>query len=183
MARANQASSDQDQTQAPAQPPATPPVPEAVRAIADVQRAAKLNRVLATGRVQLAETVFSQYHAVVDPGTTRADLENPAFWAHHAKTFRRNDLIHVDCADGSFDATLKVRVVGVKAVSMHVRHFAQLEAVDPEALQLPSGYTIGWGGDIDKFRVLRGNDLLKSGFESRHLAQTWLTNHLGSLQR
>lgn len=157
--------------------------PASVQAIASTHAEAASNRVLQPRRVVLAESVFNNWHVIVDPGVTREDLERPSFWCHHTKMLRRRDIVHVDCADGSFDAELKVRAVGPKDVLMHVRRFDVLEVVAPNALDLPSGYAINWAGDISKWRVLRGRDLIRDGFETQGHAQSWLGTHLQSLQR
>jgi hypothetical protein len=48
---------------------------------------------------------------------------------------------------------------------------------------VPSGYSIGWGGDIAMWRVVRGTDVVKDGFEHKSMAQKWLGNHLQSIAR
>jgi hypothetical protein len=157
--------------------------PAAVQAIAATHADAASNRVLQPRRLTPAETAFNRWHVVVDPDVTQADLVRPSFWAHHTQHLRRDDEVTAKAADGSFRAVLIVRAVGPKDALMHVVYFAQLEAVSPDALDVPSGYTIDWAGDIAKFRVRRGKETLREKLESRAAASTWLRSHLQSMSR
>lgn len=154
-----------------------------VQAIAATHAEAASNRVLQPRRVVEAIGSYNLWYAQVDPGVTQEDLERPSFWTHHTKILRRRDEIRVDCADGSFVAYLLVRAVGPKDVLVHVREFVELESVSPDALDIPSGYSIDWAGDIEQWRILRGREPVRGQFQTKAQAQNWLAVHIQSLQR
>ena len=138
---------------------------------------------LQSGRVKAAEGELMRWSAQADHGVTKADLERTDFWTHNAKRFRPMDEVRVACVDGSWVAYLIVTAVGPKDVKMHVLQFVNLDPVEPGALEVPSGYSVDWGGSIAKFRVKRGIDVIREGFDQRSQAVTWLGSHLQSLAR
>lgn len=158
-------------------------VPASVSAIADVMKKARDCPALVARRVEPAEGVVNHWYAKVDPGTTCGDLENSSFWQHYTKELRPNDEVDAKCVDGSFLAKMIVVAVGPADVKMHVWAFIELDAIDPEALAVPSGYDVKWAGDLDKFRVTRGSTVVRTGFEHRSQAMKWLGGHLQGIAR
>lgn len=165
------------------EPQPAPAPNEAVKAMAEVRLAAQSNRRFQQARLQPAESSYQRFALLVEAGTTRADLERTSAWEHIARFFRLGDEVRVKCEDGSFIAYLLVAAVGPKDVKMHVLDFIELTPIDPTSLDIPAGYDINWRGEIAKHSVLRGATVLKDGFESRALAQRWLTAHLQSMLR
>lgn len=138
---------------------------------------------LQSSRVRAVDGALNSWVADCDHGVTQADLERTAFWVHNARLFRARDFIHAFCVDGSFYARLLVTAVGPKDVRVHTLEFVNLDPVAPDALEVPSGYSLSWGGSIAKWRVVRGQDVLREGFEHRSQAHNWLANHLQTLAR
>jgi hypothetical protein len=137
---------------------------------------------LQAGRVKAAEGDYNKWSVAVDHGVTREDLHRPEFWTHNAKQFRPLDEVRVACVDGSWVAYLLVTAVGPKSVKMQVESFVNLDPVEPGALEIPNGYAVDWGGSIAKFRVKRGIDVIRDGFDQRSQAVMWLGNHLQSMR-
>ena len=93
------------------------------------------------------------------------------------------DEIRVFCEDGSFVAYLLVQLVGTRDVKVAVLASHELDKVEPEAFDIPSGYSIDWGGALAKWRVLQDGNVLKSDFHQRSHAQRWLSSHLQAMAR
>lgn len=85
---------------------------------------------------QLAEYQFTQWcigagkAPDLPEGTSIADLFRPQFWANHAKTLRRGDLVRVRAKDDTFD--LWLTVVGVEPGAIIMDFFPKF----PDAGQL-----------------------------------------------
>lgn len=94
-------------------------------------------------------------HIDVPNDTTIDDLLTPGFWAHHANTLMRKDLLDVLSEDLSLDVQLRVIETGIGFVTMRLcanRHPVKgkapapvVEAEDANDLpDVPAGYKVGW---------------------------------------
>lgn len=156
---------------------------EAIEAMAQVARENKQNRTLPPRRVTIAESAFNRWNVIADAGTTQDDLENSAFWTHNIQGIRRGDEVRVVAADGSFIARGDVLATGPKDILVDIWQFRERESVNPEALSIPSEYSIEWAGELEQFRVLRGTELVKSAFQTRGQAQQWLGDYVRSMTK
>ncbi|MCA9245237.1 MAG: hypothetical protein KDA32_14870 [Phycisphaerales bacterium] len=148
-----------------------------VKAISDAKR------VLQPRRLDLRENVVNDWVVKVDSGVTAGDIETPKFWQHYTNVLRRGDELRIDCVDGSWTARGRVLAVGPREVMVKVLDVHELEVVSPDVLQVPSGYTIEWAGDIEMWRVRMDREVLKSGFESKGRAAAWSHTHAMSQQK
>ena len=48
---------------------------------------------------------------------------------------------------------------------------------------MPTKYKVEWAGQTDKFRVLFNGEVLKTGFATEALANTYAQNHAQALKR
>lgn len=140
-------------------------------------------RPVPTNRLKPAEVARNVWCLDVEPSTTIEDLKRRDFLGNLTRMLRRHDKIEVMWADGSREAVLRVLAVGPKEVAVGVLSENTHDSIDPDALSLPTGYSIEWGGDIEKHRVLRGRDVIRSGFDTKSAAQTWLSNHMQAMVR
>jgi hypothetical protein len=155
--------------------------PETVKALAEVRQLAALS--LPAGRVVLAEGAFNRWSVDVEHGVGKEDLERTSFWQHHTKILKVGDELRARCVDGSWMAYLVVIGLGPRDVKMHVREFLVLDPYDPKEFSIPSEFQIHFAGSRDKWRVMRGNEVVKPGFESQSDASRWLANYLTALRR
>ncbi len=134
-------------------------------------------------RMVPAEGRFMVWDATLDHGTTREDLERTSFWKHNTTRVKPFDEIRAICEDGSFVAYLIVQAIGPKDMKVHVREFVEMDKIDPNALAIPQGYKVDWGGRIAMWRARQGSDVLKEGFQTESEARRWLGSHLQVMNR
>ena len=134
-------------------------------------------------RMVPAEGRYTVWDVTLDHGTAKDDLLRTSFWRHHTQRPRPLDEIRAVCEDGSFVAYLIIQAVGPKDIKVHIREFVDMDPVQPDALQIPEGYKVDWGGRISLWRARRGNDVLKDGFQSKSEATRWLGSHIQAMAR
>ena len=133
-------------------------------------------------RFELAEFGRSVYRAVTPLGDTIEDILQPDYWSHVWKRLRPLHRIEINPDDGSFYAELIVRSVQRNHVVVAAINFVELG----EKIELPpeaSAYRVEHAGPPEKFRVMRGQDVLRSKIETYEGAVNWLKAHLKSLDR
>ncbi len=134
---------------------------------------------LAFRRVQQAEYTRDLWMADVPRGTTIDDLLDESYWAHVAQLLRPRARIEVMCEDNSYFAELLV--MGVGKLYAQVVLLRAHELTQPIARKVTSPYSVDWSSG--KFRVLRGPDVIKEGFDTEKDAQRWIDNHEEALER
>lgn len=96
------------------------------------------------------------YHIEVDPTVSLEDLLRPGFWAHHAGSLKRGDLIDVLSVDGAYDVTLRVVGTAIGMVEMRaLRIWLRDEpaAAEEADIDAPAGYKVNYAPK-HKWRVL-----------------------------
>ena len=127
------------------------------------------------------EYTIQRYRHTVPPETTLEAMACPGFWAHVARGLKPQDEIVVSAEDGTWRAELVVRWVHRVAAGVSVlsyKNFAEEEAgAPPEDAESP--FSIGWGGPVHKWRVVRKSDgeVMRKGFDTREQAGQWVKNH------
>lgn len=144
---------------------------------------AKPNRKLFPAQMTPAEHIRLEYVAEPEAGTTIAEMQEPAYWAHVAGSLRVGARIEVRPKDGTWWGELLVRAIQPFSVVVHV-----LRTVDfvPKAevggVDVPDGYEVrslgrrGWA-------VQRSADNveLSRGHPTQEAAAAWLTGHMRAL--
>lgn len=114
----------------------------------------------------------NEFRVTPELGTSLKVMEEPGYWAHVSAKMRMGDEIKVWAEDGSWFAELLVRDAGTMYAKVAVKH---LMVFDKESdYVVPAGYEVKWSGPHTKFRVVRGEDVLKDKFVDAAEAKNWL---------
>lgn len=134
-------------------------------------------------RMKLAEQAYRRFRFLVPSGTAVDDLKRPSIWAHVARDWRPNDIVEVMPDDRAWFAECFVLDCGTQYAKLQVLRESKLEAVKVGGLAAVPGHSIEYGGEHEKWRVIRDADrkILKSGHATQGDAFNWLTNHLKAL--
>ena len=116
-----------------------------------------------------AEQIRNHFCLTPLPETTKAEMLEPAAWAHVAKQLTRGDRIDVFAADGSWFLQLIVRETNDLGAS--VGEVAFVEFPLPVADTRP--VEIAFAGSTDRWRVTRDKIVLGSGFATKQAAMAW----------
>ena len=148
------------------------------------------------GRMKLAEFSRNTHVAVAHQGVSLEDALRPVYWAHVAANIRPFDKIELRAEDNSWFADLIV----FKATKLEVfarvltaidangdslsTHHATLVAPVADALTVPAGYMVDYGGPIHNYRVIRSADsaVLVYGLSEAE-AVAWAIDHAGAGKR
>lgn len=134
------------------------------------------------------ETV--DYWATVEEGTTRAEMKNPAFWAHVAAKLTPYSFIHIRCDDGTFYAKGIVLQVDRTWAVVHLLEWHNLTTKDVAQTQAAAAEL---GTDIDAFDIVHKGQHKKwcvirradqmyvaEGKLTRAEATVWLAEHVAT---
>jgi len=119
----------------------------------------------------------------LERGTPYEAVFEPSFWANivmRAK-LQPGQTVDVTNDEQSVFAVLKVLDCGRNWAVMGEFYFKSRDDMVKARPPLKSRpkHVIGWGGPVDKFRVIRESDnaVIKTGFDSEAAAQTFLTGY------
>ena len=159
---------------------ATAATPEPVASPAPVVAIRKLY----PQRLKLAETERRHYVAIPESGVPYEATLRPEFWAHVGAMFRIGDLIELAPEDGSYFALLQVRECGRLFAKVGEILFKDWGGAAVEETE-NSEFAVKWRGRYDKFSVVRSSDKLpiKTGFETREQAATYMLSHVKALAK
>lgn len=118
----------------------------------------------------------------VPHGTRAEQLFEESVWAHLAIMLKPGDQINVRPDDMAWELILHVQGVGKTYVHVIQKAFYKLAATE-RGEKLPSIYKIEFGGTTYKWRVIRGDKLIRDGFESEALARRYAANHEAAVDR
>jgi len=123
-----------------------------------------------------AEFTRTIWQATPEVGATLADMLQPEYWAHVAKSIRPGDRIEVLAADGSWFAELFVRSSGLNEVRATVLREVQFDKAVPVALP-QTEYEVKFAGAA-KWRVIRRSDnaSMVDGLQTRGDAEAWVAH-------
>lgn len=148
----------------------------------------KAIRQLDESRFKPKEYVITDYAVVVEPGTTRAEMKNPAFWAHVAAKFNVYSQIHITSEDATFYARALVLQTDRTWAVVHflewhdltTKDVAQTQAAAAELGASEDAFEIAHRGSIKKWTVIRKADrgVVSEGHAGKVDAMGWLADHL-----
>lgn len=119
--------------------------------------------------------VQSERHVTVE------QFLDETYWAHVAQMLRAGDRIEIMPEDNSFFAELMVLATGRLHAQVEMMRYVEFDQPSPQASD-DSEYTIDWAGSISKYRVLRNDDVLSKGYETKKAAHRWLDGHIEALK-
>lgn len=112
-----------------------------------------------------------QFVAQVPAGTSLTDVTDPAFWTNHTQRLRPGSIIEVLSEDNSLDCELRVTEVGPTFAKVRVLRLFTPEAVPLAPREAPTDVDVGFGGKVDRWRVIHRGQIVKSGLGSREDAE------------
>lgn len=144
---------------------------------------------LDAARFKLAEHERNIHMVTVEESVGKADITNPAFFAHVAPKCRPDDEIIVRRDDGAIFARLLVLQAERTWLRVHVlewhdlttKDVAQTQSVNAEQLaEVLAQFKVQHKGPHKKWCVIRQNDsaIVREGEESKANAQLWLDGYV-----
>lgn len=135
---------------------------------------------LAPGALKSAEFVRQVWRIVVPAGTKVADMLKPAYWGHVAPQLRPGDLIESVTEDNSLFCEFLVRYS--RRLEASVSLLREVQLVPPTITeQEVAEYQVVFRGARSKHTVLKGQSVIKDGFDTDGQAKAWLTDYLKGL--
>lgn len=131
-----------------------------------------MRRKIAVSQFNLAEHQRSVYEIVPEAGTTFEEILHPDYWAHVAKHLRPWCRIEIryDAADSAYFAELVVRAADHITAKVAVLRKIDLRGdASAPAAEAPEGYVVKERGK-NGWCVLRGTEVVKTGFQTREQA-------------
>ncbi len=124
-------------------------------------------------------SLFYEEHMVkhflcrMPPDVPFEKLLEPASWCHEGDRLKPGDIIDVLCDDFSYEASLRVIESGHLYAKVALRFKRALEAKSDDAATLEVEFI------ANKFRVKRGQDVLKADFSTKRDAERWIRDYAG----
>lgn len=124
-----------------------------------------------------ADAVFNNWSQLVPGGTSRADIERPEFWSHHAARLMPMDQITLNWEDGEHWALVLVISKGTGFAKVKVLHFIELQG--EVGIDADPDYIVKWRSPQSKYAVIRRSDgtMLKDGFGDKADAETFARDY------
>lgn len=114
-------------------------------------------------------------------GVATTDVASARFFSHLQPKLRPGDRIELTAHDGSWMLDLRVMASEAGAVRTFVMNRYDFgDTVASRATIVADGYTIQYGSEQTKWRIIRAEDkaVLKEGFPDQKAAAAWLNGHL-----
>lgn len=128
--------------------------------------------------LHLAGQSWNIWDAIAEAGTPLEWLVSEEYWTHVGQKLALWDEIVVRLEDGSAKVRLTVQSAGKRYARVAIESVTELRVGKPSDLRAPAGYAVEWSGPHTKFRVRRGADVLRDGFDTEGQANQWLGTHL-----
>lgn len=147
---------------------------------------------LDAAKFTLAEAEQERFMATIEPGTTRAEVCNPAFFAHIASKLRPYTEILLRCEDGTLYAKALVLQAERTWATVHILEWHDLTTKDVSLTQTQvkeiekmvregaTEYSIEYKGPTLKHCVIRNGDqaIVADKIATKAGAHEWLANFL-----
>lgn len=127
-------------------------------------------KMLSEGNFRLAQYVTNRWSVTLDDATPYDRLFDTDYWSHVARKLQIGDIVEVHAENGTWFAELYVvsahrlaaKVVELRKVGL---------ATAPESETVASPFSVKWRGPNGKWAIMRGNDVMQSGFASMEEAE------------
>ena len=137
---------------------------------------------VSTGSLQLQAHKFEMFGCEVQPGLSKAELEDPKLWANVTGKLRAGSEIRAVASDGSFVAYLFVKYVNGSDIRIQVMHGYELEKVEVKVTE--GDYTVenrqGHGWCVIKRDT---GEIIKSNLANQSSAYRELEDYERALKR
>lgn len=109
---------------------------------------------------------WREHHVKAAADVKLEDVFDPGFWIHVANRLRPLDTIVIKSEAGTFAAALHVISVQTDGAVVQPVWLVDLTEKAP-VRRVSKTVTVGWGGPNHKWRLVRGNEVLAYGFDSK----------------
>lgn len=131
---------------------------------------------LQTRRMKPAEQVSVRYAVTLEPGHTRMDLDNPAYWAHVAVQLQPGNILEVRTDTGSHYGRFYVTECSRNHAKLHELEWVK---IDKDAVEITDDvYVYAWKGPVMKHCIIRKSDgaVIQEQMPTKAAAQEWIIN-------
>lgn len=137
---------------------------------------------VSASRVTRAQHKYTRYFVEAEHGTTIEQLSHPQYFTHCiAIGLRPTDRLEVHEESGAWIVELLVVSVGQNSVETEVlftHDFLAKGKLIGQPTADEKDYFVAWGGPGHKWRVMRADEVVHYGLQSRMQANEWLAAHL-----
>lgn len=127
-------------------------------------------KMLAESNFRLAQYVTNRWSVTLDDATPYDRLFEADYWAHVGRKMQIGDIVEVHAENGTWFAELYV--VGAHRLAAKVVEMRKIDlAAAPEVSTVASPLSVKWRGPNGKWSVMRGNDVMQSGFQTAEEAE------------
>lgn len=127
-------------------------------------------KMLAESNFRLAQYVTNRWSVTLDDATPYGRVFEPDYWSNVARKLQIGDIVELHAESGSWFAELYV--VGAHRLAAKVVELRKVDlASSPEVSDLASPLSVKWRGPNGKWAVMRGNDVMQSGFQTQEEAE------------
>lgn len=144
---------------------------------------------LTPARLKAAEFDRTIWRARLENGADLSDIIHPEYWAHVSRQFKPGDIIEVIPDDNTSFTVLYVLAASsnwAKVLELSHKNFlGDDEEQESDAGSDELDFEVKWGGNTDRFRVIRKSDgeVVHSGSPTKADAEKWLTDYKIALNR
>jgi len=124
--------------------------------------------------IEQAEAIRMVWSVMPDPEVTVDDMLKPDYWAHVAMKLRPGDRIEAMPADRNYLA--KFIVLGRDRLWAKVVLISYVVVYDKDEVPADEGYIVSFVPS-QKWRVVKGNDVLTKDHDDKQSALVWLKEH------
>lgn len=136
----------------------------------------KVTSPLAPSRIKEASYLRTVWCVDIPAGVSRDDILVPSYWRNVAGKFKAGDSIEALSEGMEWVSDLFVKSAGSHAAYVVEKTFTPLaDAGSTE--DAGDGLTISWRGRFHKFTVMKGADIVKTGFDNRDDATVFLSDY------
>lgn len=129
-----------------------------------------------------AEFVTRRWSVTLEDSTPYERLFDSDYWSHVAKKMQIGDIVEVHAENRTWFTELYVVYAHRQAAKVVELRKVGLASA-PEIEDIPSPFSVKWRGPNGKWAVMRGNDVMQSGFvsvEEAEIAKANLTRNLAA---
>ena len=124
--------------------------------------------------LEQSEYARTIYRITPGPSIKKEDLIDPDYWAHVALGLRPGDHVEAVPEDRHYYAELFVLASAKNWAKVKLMRYVELIEDNDDSVE--EGFDVKWAGRA-KWRVLRGQDVLSEGHDTKPQAMGWLAEH------
>lgn len=143
------------------------------KAILEAEEPTREVKPLAYRDLVIAESHRVEHFITLPEGMQLEDLSLPEVWGAVAHKLHVHDTVEVSDAKSTFWAELLVREVGKSHAEVTILRKVDLKPLYETSDDLPLGHSVRFIGSKQRWSIFRGNQIIKTGFNSKGEAIQW----------